>query len=221
MRPRRKYRKLQAAFALFVVIFIGICAWFWRWVVHDATGFFTGLLCLITFALACATYALFRATVDVSEEAATAAEKNDRMREVLERTYVSGGGVRVMINLQFGQRTLSQTFWIHINNHGRSPAELHEISYGFGPVERDKMPEVPPYQVTVPFFDSIAPGAQGKPTARITIPTSEEPQALFVRFHYLDTFLNRNCSAGFIIEIKRGEEFPVPIAAPPKYTERT
>jgi hypothetical protein len=246
MRQRRQYRILQVAFIYGLIgtaffgsyvgmrassfsvatinpnASVGTSSTFWEWIFHDATGFFTIILCCVTFGLACVTYKLYSATVTLAKDAEDAAKRNDRMREVLERTYVSGGGVTIMYYDTSKNRKVSTgVFWIHINNHGRSPAELRQIRYGFGPVGISEMPQLPHYTKTISFVDSIAPGTQGKPTARIGIPYSQEPQALFVRFEYLDTFLNRSCSAGFIVAIESDEEFPVPIAAPPGYTERT
>lgn len=94
MRPRRQYRLLQAAF---VFALVGVAFWgsyigyrasdyptqakadqhaqgidypsaVWHWLAHDAAGFFTAGLCVVTGLLAWFTYALYRTTSQLATE---------------------------------------------------------------------------------------------------------------------------------------------------------
>jgi hypothetical protein len=94
LRPRQQYRILQAAF---VFVLIGVAFWgsylgyragdypaqpkadqnahgvdypsaVWHWLAHDAAGFFTAGLCVVTGLLAWFTYALYRTTAQLALE---------------------------------------------------------------------------------------------------------------------------------------------------------
>jgi hypothetical protein len=165
---KKHYRMLQAAFvfALVGVAFFGsyagcrageypsnpkprgqeidILSIFWRWITHDATGFFTIFLCFITGALAVATYLLYQTTRDLARDtkeagdaarvaSAKALEASTRATDTLltmERPYLTGGGGYLITPK--GDLVVNETgekfFSVDVANYGKTPAYLT----GFG-----------------------------------------------------------------------------------------
>jgi hypothetical protein len=167
-----------------------------------------------------------QATRDSVVLAEKTAANNEELRKLSERARVSGGGIRAVVsmtNITGGTGlVLTNEFEIHINNHGRGPAALRRIRWGFCTTDRSKMPPEPPYDAgNISFEDSIAPGAQSKLTKIVKIPNPTTMQAIVVRFDYYDVFLQQDDWAGFILEIIPGERLPIPIEAPEGYTRQT
>jgi hypothetical protein len=178
LRPRRQYRILQAAFlfALVGVAFFGAYAGYrageypayeqakphggeqdilsalWHWATHDAAGFFTIVLCVITGLLAWVTYFLFIATRKIALDANETGERSlaasttatDLARKTAEhqlRAYlgVVGGAICVTRN-----RELSVVLFVR--NLGQTPA--HNVRQFVSAEMRE--------------FESDAPGEMGE-----------------------------------------------------------
>jgi len=167
-----------------------------------------------------------QATRDSVALAQEIASKNEERRKLLERARISGGGIGAMATLPTvtGERgiLLSNKFEIHINNHGRGPALLRRIRWGFCTTDRSKMPPQPMYDAgNISFEDSIAPGAQGKLTKIVDLPKEAVGQAIVVRFDYYDVFLQQDDWAGFVLEIVPNQRLPIPVEAPEGYVRQT
>jgi hypothetical protein len=110
-------------------------------------------------------------------------------------------------------------FEIHINNDGRWPAVLKRIKWGF--CDRKNIPPAPEYTEDVSFLDTIRPGVRSHKTKVIQIPLAIPEPAIFVRFEFFDVFLQKDRTAGFIVEMMPGKVDPMPVPAPEGYTNAT
>jgi hypothetical protein len=173
-----------------------------------------GWTAIFTALLTASTFLLWARTRDLALAARETIERDKESREILERSYVSGGGI---VDWQ------DKRFKVHINNHGRTPADLKWIHYGFCSARNP--PFTPDYTHCVSWVDSIGPGLRSHLTARIALPLTpadlaSQGWAFFARFVYRDIFKGE-CTAGFIVEIFPGDRLPVPVEASPGYTLRT
>lgn len=168
MRPRQHYRILQAAF---VFALVGVAFWasyvgyrsseyltyaqaqqhaqgvdylstIWHWLAHDAAGFFTAALCIITGILAWVTYGLFVATAtlardtrEASAEAliASTAATNLARKEFL-ATHRPELAVREvtweMVDMDGGELPNDMAITFSVVNRGRSPCTIVESVAG-------------------------------------------------------------------------------------------
>jgi hypothetical protein len=184
--------------------------------------------------------ALFSVLLWLATRDLVATSKDAAQRQL--RAYVSGGGWRTrserdapagvqvhplayVIETTPGRwRVLEplDSFDIHINNHGQTPARLHHIRFGFfdaaGPV-----PDDPPYGDRVVQVDAIgSPRNQSKFVRRVEYPAGHWPRvAICGRFYWSDV-LDREWSSGFVYEIASGnaaENDSISIEAPRVYSE--
>ena len=175
------------------------------------------------------TNALLTATknnVAATESLATSGMQNIELTRELERAYVSGGGskeikhwiatansglpVHASISAMPDGRTLvteaTGRFEVHINNHGKTPARLHWVRFGF--CEASAPPPNPSYGIRKPARDTFGPGTQSRPFFYEPIPQQQYNRpAIFGRFYWTDIW-RRGWSVGFIHEI------PGPLALP-------
>jgi hypothetical protein len=168
------------------------------------------------------------------------ARRQLRHHREVERAYVSGGGARqlnqrisdanppdagvndVPVQQPDGKFIIvspTDQFEIHINNHGKTPAHLYRIQYGF--CDARNVPEEPIYEVTRKWFDNFGPGTQSRRITSIQIRNQWPNTAIFGRFFHRDIWGNRR-SVGFIYEIASGPALPndsIPVEAPRAYTQ--
>jgi hypothetical protein len=166
-----------------------------------------------------------KATQDSVKLAQKTAAADEARRKVFDRAYVGGGGARrmaVAVNTATGAHFIraTQEFEIHVNNQGRTAAELRHIRYGIFDPEMP-LPEQPAYEKTLSFRDLIGPGARSQTTAVIELPDGERAQGIYVRLDYFDLGLQEPHSVGFVMKIEPLNQFPVPIEGLPAYIDPT
>jgi hypothetical protein len=139
----------------------------------------------------------------------------------LERAYISGGGIRQRYEQFVDDETrlmLTGDFQMHINNYGRTPAELTKIEYGI--IEwTEPIPATPLYQRQARFRTWIEP--QRASTAILTVPVGTQQVTIFGRFYYRDVVRKGYFSSGFIHLLRPWQEggSSEHINAPSAYTE--
>jgi hypothetical protein len=171
------------------------------------------------------------------DDARAAREEDEQHRREIERAYVSGGGARAIIPLrdeagldqldnasrisQIDGSTIllvpTGRFELHINNHGKTPAYLHHVAFGFCDVSA--LPPEPVYQAPFPFSDAIGPGVQSRIITTVHIPEDYARTAICGRY-YWDDIWGRHWSSGFVYEIPSGaahENASISIEASPAY----
>jgi hypothetical protein len=156
-----------------------------------AIDVFTGFLVVATFLLA------------------FIAIRQNRHNRLIERAYVAGGGPYDGTN---------RRFVLHINNFGRTQAEI--ISFQVGFCEFAAIPEAPNYTIDRDFRDFLPPGRFNYTLAFIGVDPALNDPVIFGRFHYRDIFGSTR-SSGFILRIDRANGRTTPINAPPAYTAET
>jgi hypothetical protein len=140
----------------------------------------------------------------------------ERRDKILERAYMSGGGVPerqraigVHGNIILGDVT--GKFEFHLNNHGKTPGELMKVAIEF--CDASNIPESPSYHPE-PFHDWIGPNTQSRPMKWKEIPKGVT--AVYGRVYYRDIF-KLDHSSGFIQSLEPGG-VTWPIHAPDAYT---
>jgi hypothetical protein len=183
------------------------------------------------------TVLLWLSTADIADTA-----KDTAQRQL--RAYVSGGGWRARVEREgpIGVRhhplahvieteTVPvrwriieplDSFDIHINNHGQTPARLHHIRFGFFDAAAP-IPDIPPYGDLIVQVDAIgSPRNQSKFVRRVDYPAARWPRmAICGRFYWTDV-LDREWSSGFVYEIASGnaeQNDSISIEAPSVYRE--
>lgn len=161
LKQRNQYRMLQASFvfALIGIAFFGSFAGMraseyvrtqpaklggqqidylsalWLWVTHDATGFFTVILCIITGALAAFTALLYRSTTTIAVDAKksiiaaeAAAEGSQRAAATAKlsmeaggRAYIHFAGCRWISHTDSGDGSIFWSIRPHWTNSGSTP----------------------------------------------------------------------------------------------------
>jgi hypothetical protein len=200
----------------------------------------TGALGIITFCLAIAAFFQIRESrnaTKVAENLAATSQRNVDLIPEIERAYVSGGGAR-QLTRRISKNALSSfnevpveqpdgsfaivgptnRFEIHINNHGKTPAHLYRIQYGF--CDADNVPIEPMYEVTRKWFDNIGPGTQSRFVTVVEIRSDWPRTAIFGRFYHRDIWGVRR-SVGFIYGIPETTlpNDSISIEAPRAYTQ--
>jgi len=148
--------------------------------------------------------------IDAKRAADAAKLSADHIPRV-ERAYLSGGGGK-------GQRG---EFEVHVNNFGKTPAELIRMEFGF--CEADDIPPVPKYTVSRFFQDAIKPSDSSRylEGMDVPIPANLKKPVIYGRYYYRDIFTRDDeplHSCGFILEIRGGARTTWPIEAPRAYT---
>jgi hypothetical protein len=169
--------------------------------------------------LALITVLLWLSTAEMADTA-----KDTAQRQL--RAYVSGGGWRArnereaLIGVQhhplahvIETETVPRrwriiepldSFDIHVNNHGQTPARLHHIRFGFFDAAAP-VPDIPPYGDLIVQVDAIgSPRNQSKFVRRVDYPAARWARmAICGRFYWTDV-LDREWSSGFVYEIASG-----------------
>lgn len=158
---------------------------FWLWITHDATGFFTIILCFITGTLAVATYLLYVTTRDIARETekssaqalAASTRATDTLFEI-ERAYLVGGGQVAVAG---------RTFQIEFSNYGKTPAFIYAFDAEFATLQEV---QAGPQEVFPMFFfeDVIPPGGAGPhPQRRVQVKiTDPNADVVYGAFWYED-----------------------------------
>jgi hypothetical protein len=162
----------------------------------------------------------------------------EHTREI-ERAYVSGGGARVITQRMVANTTpipanavvqdaggnqiiiheATEYFDIHLNNHGKTPAHLYRIEWGF--CNADNVPNTPYYRIKRKWFDNFGAGTQSRHIVTIPIFSQWTRTAVFARFYVRDIWGVRR-SVGFIYCLPGPHALPndsIPIEAPRAYTQ--
>jgi hypothetical protein len=157
----------------------------WLWITHDATGFFTIILCFITGTLAVATYLLYVTTRDIARDsnkasvkALEASTEHTATLFNIERAYLVGGGQVAVAG---------KTFQIEFSNYGKTPAFI----YAFGVEFAATLEEVQagPQEVFPMFLyeDVVPPGGGTTPQKATPVPiTVPKATVAYGAFWYED-----------------------------------
>jgi hypothetical protein len=161
-----------------------------------------------------------RDSAKATERLATATQRNVDLVLEIERPYVSGGGVKALMMVSPGLFGLSGEFEIHINNHGKTPALLQYIEYGYCDASNPPLPIT--FGTPIPLKDSIGPGTQSRPLRRVPLQYVYTNPAIYARFHYSDIWGNKRHSTWVHrIDWPEGQVGGIPIDAPAPYRECT
>lgn len=158
---------------------------FWLWITHDATGFFTILLCFITGGLAVATYLLYVTTRDIARETEKSSAKalvaSTRATDTLfdiERAYLVGGGQVAVAG---------KSFQIEFSNYGKTPAFIYAFGVEFAATLQEV--QAGPQEVFPMFLfeDVVPPGGGTTPQKATQVPiTVPNAQVAYGAFWYED-----------------------------------
>jgi hypothetical protein len=216
VEPDNKDREEKTILDRRLVKLTGDLAIYTRWLFMA-----TGGLALVTGGLVAV--GIFQACD--ARKATGIARRNLELVPEIERAYVSGGGCRyVEVTVQPGvyggvaeRRTPTNSFEVHINNHGKTPARVHHFRFCFCDAAAP-LPQDPPYGGPMILRDAIGPGVQGRRVKMVEIPQGQFARiAICGRFYWRDIW-DREWSSGFIYEIAPGlPNDSISIEAPEAY----
>ena len=180
---------------------------FWLWLTHDAAGFFTLILCFVTFGLAVVTYRLYSATAalarDSKEASAKALAASTKATEILidmERPYLGGGG-------DFENKTGKELYRLDIENHGKTPGFV--VAYGLQFAKLEELKKEFPRARDVQrrsYIESLSPQG-GRREIQTEIEKEGEMDIVFGCVWYEDIWGGKY-SSRFILRIAATRDIP-------------
>jgi hypothetical protein len=198
----------------------------WLWITHDAAGFFTLFLCIITAVLARYTYRLFRSTAQISrdtrEASAKALEASTAHTQTLfniERAYLAGGGEcqRYKGQIQWSERG-ERLFRLKLGNHGKTPAFLTAYGIHFCTLEEARKGPQPVRRQT--HTDQFPPGELYRDVGPVRPITQHSHDIVYGAFWYRDIWGEPHCYRYILRIAENGQTYADVTGVHARYTRQ-